>query len=526
MIWNLLKVRFAGIANGLVTANGKKKKSKAAVILYGILFLYLIAMMVFFVGLGLWTMTTILKEENRWLYFAYAEIITFALCIITGIFSTQSQIFSAKDNEILLSMPIPTRDILISRICSVMIPDLFFAFVINATAGVIYIVSFGMPILGILSLLISTVLVPMLGFALSALIGWIISLISERLPKKNIISIALFLIFFAAYFYFMMNINAVIREFMVNGNSHAESISKIFPLYHLGRSMSDGNMLSLLIATAFTVIPFLIVVAIINRSFVKIITHKRGEKKSGYVSGREKSRGVMSALIAREFGRLFGSVAYLMNSIVGLFFVIIGVVILIIERDSLYALGQVISGILPIGITAVVCFVISMVTPLASSISLEGKNFWIVRSMPISSEKILFSKLIMHEILVAPIALICSVTVCVIFRTELIEGLVVILLPQLFSLVIGISQLLINLMLPKLDYISEIQVVKQSAAVTVSMFGGMGIALLIALPGVFLLSLIPLYIYGLCCVLLLAAAVIVLAKTLSRYGVRRFERLN
>ncbi len=526
MVWSLLKVRFAGIANGFVTANGKKKKSKTAVILYGILFLYLIAMIVAFVGVGLWMMTSILSEENRWLYFAYAEIIAFALCLITGIFSTQSQIFSAKDNEILLSMPISTRCILISRVCSVMIPDLFFTFTINATAGVIYAIKFGIPLLGILSLLLATVLIPMLGFAASALIGWIVSLISARLPKKNIVSIALFLVFFAAYFYFMMNINSVIREFMMNGNAYAVSISKIFPLYHIGRSMSEGDLLSLLVSIACSVIPFVIVVWIIDKSFIKIVSSKSGEKKRAYVAGRKKSRSPMVSLVAREFGKLFGSVAYLMNSIIGILCMMIGIVIVIIERNNLFVIDRAVNGILPIGITALLCLMISMVTPLASGISLEGKHLWIIRSMPISSEKILFSKLIMHEILIAPIALFCSITVCLVFKVDMFKAIVIILLPQLYAAVIGLGQLLINLRFPKLDYLSEIQVVKQSASVTISLFGGMGVTLLLAIAGILLGDMIPLYIYGLCCVLMLSAVVIVLLRMLVSSGVRRFERLN
>lgn len=511
--------------NGLVTANGKKKRSTAAVILYAVLFVYLFAMLVGFTGVTLFAVAMSISEANRWLYFAFAAIMSFAICLITGIFSTQSQIFSAKDNELLLAMPIKTSDILISRICSVIIPDLFFSVTINLTAGVIYAITVGLNFVGVISLVLSSVLIPMLSFAISALIGWVISAISARMPKKNVVSIALFLAFFMLYFYFMMNINTVMRNFMTNGDVYADEISKIFPLYFLGKASTNGDIVSLLLSILISVVPFLLVVYFINRSFIKIVSVKRGEKKKGYVSGESKSRSAFSALLFRELGRLFGSVAYLMNSIVGLFFVIIGAAIMIIESGSLSEVGKAAPGVFPILVTGGLCFVVTMVTPLASSISLEGKNLWIIRSMPISSEKILLSKLTMHLILVNPLCLIFSVVVCLIFGVGIIEGISVILLPQLFSFMIGTAQLLVNLMLPKLDYVSEIQVVKQSAAVTVSMFGGMGISLILLIPGVILGMIIPIEIYAVCCTLVVCAVDIVLYKLLTGYGVKKFERL-
>jgi ABC-2 type transport system permease protein len=47
--------------------------------------------------------------ELEWFYFALAGIISFALSFVGSVFATQTQIYDARDNELLLSMPVPVK---------------------------------------------------------------------------------------------------------------------------------------------------------------------------------------------------------------------------------------------------------------------------------------------------------------------------------------------------------------------------------------------------------------------------------
>lgn len=51
-----------------------------------------------------------------WLYFAMAGTMALALSMLGSVFMTQAQLYDAKDNERLLSMPIPPKYILLTRI--------------------------------------------------------------------------------------------------------------------------------------------------------------------------------------------------------------------------------------------------------------------------------------------------------------------------------------------------------------------------------------------------------------------------
>ena len=525
MLWTLIKVRFSAILNSLITRGGKKSKSVAGVILAAVLIIYLLAFLVFITGAAMVGMATVLTEENLWLYFGFAGFMSLALCLITGIFSVQSHIFNARDNELLLSMPIPHRDILASRIGVVILPDILFTFLINATALTVYLFYHSISLFGVLALLLSTLFVPMISFAISAVIGWIISVITAKLPKKNLVSTVLFLAFFIGYMYLCMNMSSIMREFMINSNSYAGSVSKIFPIYHMGVSIAQGKLISLLLWALCAILPFIVVCLLLAASFVKLVTTKRGEGRTKYVAGRERARGQMRSLVFKETKHFLGSMAYLLNSGMGIIFLVLISIMIIYKAETFVALNSILGGYMPMLLAAALCFMASTVLITAPSVSLEGKNIWLIRSMPVKTEKILYAKLIMHELFTAPFILITSVICCAVLRTGVLDTLILLLLPQAYTLVCAASGLLINLKLPKLDYISETQAVKQSMSVVVTMFGGMGVALALSVGGFLLSSFFSIQIYGVLCIAFLAAVAVLLVKLISTVGVRMFEKL-
>ena len=65
-----------------------------------------------------------------WLYFLILGGIGLVLGIFGSVFSTYSTLYMAKDNDLLLSMPIPIRYILISRLATVFVTDVLFTIVV------------------------------------------------------------------------------------------------------------------------------------------------------------------------------------------------------------------------------------------------------------------------------------------------------------------------------------------------------------------------------------------------------------
>ena len=66
-------------------------------------------------------------------------------------------------------------------------------------------------------------------------------------------------------------------------------------------------------------------------------------------------------------------------------------------------------ALIPIFAVAIICMMISMNQISAPSISLEGKNIWILQSLPIDTKEILNAKLNLHTALNAPVAALTAV---------------------------------------------------------------------------------------------------------------------
>ena len=92
-----------------------------------------------------------------WLYFSIFSLIAVAMGVFGSVFNTYSGLYLAKDNDLLLSMPIPVRYLLIVRLAGVYLMGLMFSAMVLLPAVIVYLVNaFSVPaLLGGLLLLIS-----------------------------------------------------------------------------------------------------------------------------------------------------------------------------------------------------------------------------------------------------------------------------------------------------------------------------------------------------------------------------------
>ncbi len=162
----------------------------------------------------------------------------------------------------------------------------------------------------------------------------------------------------------------------------------------------------------------------------------------------------------------------------------------------------------------------------AALISLEGNRLWIIKSLPIKTKDILESKLMLHLALCVPPGLLFSIVGSVVFSLSLVDSLLVIIVPIVFTVFEALLGLLINLWKPKFDWINETVVVKQSAAVMITMFGTM--ALVVFIGGIYIGYLNEFigavtYVYIILALFLIID--IAFYYLLNTWGIKRFEEL-
>ena len=171
------------------------------------------------------------------------------------------------------------------------------------------------------------------------------------------------------------------------------------------------------------------------------------------------------------------------------------------------------------------CYMGTLVFLTAPSISLEGKNLWIPKSIPVSSWEVLRAKLRLHMLVALPPLFLLSLILGLImgYRGQLLA--LVLILPSLFGAFSGLLGLFENLRHPNFNWINETQAVKSGASVMITMFVGMGLVLLSILACLLLSDWISPEQMGWIMTALLAALSVLLYLWLRKKGVRIFEAL-
>ena len=87
---------------------------------------------------------------------------------------------------------------------------------------------------------------PLFVLALTCFFGWILAHVLIHVKQKNIISILLFVVFMLVYMFGITKVEEYMNWMLANGQTLAASIeTAVFPIYHLGISLQDGNVISL-----------------------------------------------------------------------------------------------------------------------------------------------------------------------------------------------------------------------------------------------------------------------------------------
>ena len=127
------------------------------------------------------------------------------------------------------------------------------------------------------------------------------------------------------------------------------------------------------------------------------------------------------------------------------------------------------------GVTfAMVAFASLLTCITATMISLEGKAFNILKTLPISGKKVLMTKVLSAMLLIVPVTLLGWLVMCLRFQFGILDAILVLIGVVAMPLVTELIGILINLKYPRFDADNDTVVVRQSASVMVATFLGLG----------------------------------------------------
>lgn len=483
MLFTLLRLRFLSI----LQPNTKKKRSSAFMIFMAVVYIYLF----FMVGSLFYLLfSTICKPfaamNLSWFYFTLAGLIGFIFSLVGTVFFAQAQLYNARDNELLLSMPITPGTILISRMVFLWLMDFAMNLPVLFPAALAYHQILGLNPAAMFCQIILALLLPCLSLALSTLAAWGVSALTRRLSRyKTLMTMVLSIAFLGLYLYGTSQMQSLLTMLLANASAMAGVARAAFPLYHLGLS-ALGNLTSLAFTALLCLVPLVLVWLLLKKTFLSFALASKTGPRRRATKGDLRASSLSHALLKRELQRLGSSAAYMMNAGTGILMLVLITVLAWLQRSSFAPLMETIP-LSPAAIAALAAALMASMTLFtAPSVSLEGKTLWIIQSLPVPPVAVLAAKVRMHLLISLPPVAVCTLLCAIALGATPFTGLAAIILPAALTWFTACLGLTMNLLFPRFDWINETACVKQGASIILTMlismmavFGALG--LLIAL---------------------------------------------
>lgn len=409
--------------------------------------------------------------------------------IIMTFFRVGGLLFGEGDYDLLMAMPFKTVAVVASRLISMYIFNLAVAIVLLVPGTVVYCITVHPSVGFYLMFFICLWFVPLIPLLISAIIGTLLAFVSSRFRHKNV---ALLIGGFAAlfaYLYVVLDVQDQGESQLINmGQAMLAQLQKVYPpaiLYAQG--LVDGQILSFL--------GYILLSGGLTGAFVWGLSIKYKElcgalhtqsTKRNYKVTDLKTASPFMALYKRELKRYFATPFYVLNTLTGVLFLLLGAgYILFMDSAQLKMLLVQFKGMFPVEALVILAIhvTVALTATSASSISLEGKNLWIPQSLPIRSRDFLNSKMAVNLTLTIPAIFIAGVIANIRLGGSPGYRLLYFVTPLACTFCYTILGLWLNMKHPNFKWTNEAVVYKNSFPVMIISLGGM-------LPPVGLMALV------------------------------------
>ena len=421
------------------------------------------------------------------------------LAFVFTLFKTNGYLFNFREYDMLMSLPFEARTIAASKFLYMYVDSLPW----YTSISVAMLIGYGCfahpaivvyPVWLVLSLLLP--IVPMLA---AAFFGFVIAKISAGFKKANIVQAVLVLVFVVACFLIRFIVEDVFRNNEVQQTLETVSqatndVAGVYlPARWFANAIVGANVLDALLLVGASAILFAVVFYIVGSSY-KSINSALGSHAAtkSYKMGAQKRRSMVGTIAYKEFKRFTGSTVYLTNGAMGMVLsALFGLATLVVGFDKIVSAATHDApfdhAILQPAIPFIVYFFVGMFSTTACSPSLEGKNYWIVSSLPIEKKTLYRGKMLFNMYLTLPFMVFCTLCLCISAGVPVLNTILYVILGILlcafstaWGCVCGIRHM-------RLDWENEVEVVKQGAAVALymlpNMFAVMGLAVLVVFLG-------------------------------------------
>lgn len=449
-----------------------------------------------FIGVMMLLSTTALAAELKedgaeFVVLSLYTLATAVIIVTEGVYKSGDLLFKPRDNDNLLAMPIKKSTIVLARMIKFYVFEMLYCLIFLLPAIIAYMINVEVGAEFYLVTITMLILVPVIPIVISCVVGLIISAISARFQRKAFWQITLS---FIALFITVLLMVQLSMASDFDGQSIIAFNDRITDYYYPASTfvnlVTHFDLGEYLLFIVINLMMLGVTVFLISRFYFQIITNlsivSRTERhKMRYNSVKHNQ---VFAMVKKEINKYFSTPVLLMNTALGLmlFLVAIGalcfkfddiVVSLISSTEDFPLTADDLYSYLPSMTFILVAFASLMTFITATMISLEGKAFNSLKSMPISGKKVIMSKVLAAMFLIAPITALGSIVMSVRFRFNVVDSVLVLFGVVAIPLVTELIGIMINLKYARFDADNDAVIVRQSASVLITTFLGLALVL-------------------------------------------------
>ena len=390
--------------------------------------------------------------------------------LFTTLYKSSSYLFEAKDFESLISLPIKESAILLSKIVMLLLSNYLFTSPFIFIPSIVYAIKMNVSIAYFINLVVMFLCIPLIPIIISSIIAFLLGGISSKLRYKNAILIIGSIALLVIYMIVMSQIEEIGKNILANSSSILEGIKKLYFLaYYYIEGLKNNNLIDVLIFVGISLVLFIGFITIFANRY-KSINSKMNEsyKSKKYELKELKISSKIQSLLEKEFKRYFSSYIYFLNTSMGMILLIIfslGIVIFGADKISALLELNLDFAFIKVQMLGIILFCVVISCTTYCSISLEGKNLWILKSLPIDEVDIFKSKIILNLFLNMPISIICFILIGLKLKFEATFIIIGSLLIASMSILVAVLGLFLNLLYPNLNWKNEVAVVKRSFSI-------------------------------------------------------------
>ncbi len=385
-------------------------------------------------------------------------IVTFALTF----YRVKTSLFDSKDFDQLSSLPIKTSSIVIAKLLNIILFNLVITLLICIPAIVICNIKLNYDVFNLSVIYLFSSFIPCI---IASLAAFLITITFKNSRWSNIVIIFINLSFVLGLMTLIFSNDPTVNPL----GMYVKLVNIFIEVYPLINIVTKAiyNILYLLLYVGISLILFVLFSYIISIFYKRINNYNTFKLSKKLLDNSDFiNNSKLKTLLKIELNRLLSYPIYFINIVTGSLMGIIMVIVFnIYLKDMPVELKDMVIDFYPLALA----FFSGLIPTTAIGISLEGKCFSLLKSLPLKKDEIFKSKILFNILLNLPLCIISLLIMIFVAKLDImtiIISLIIVISSIILSSFLG---LLINLYLPKIDYTNLTQVVKNSASVLVTL---------------------------------------------------------